>query len=81
MVSHPDRGLDEMRWAHPMRSLPEIPGYEVGMRLADCLKLTGRLPEAVAVLEALKDAADRGEIPTQTRDLETRLHLFRALAR
>ena len=32
MTTSPEFGLDAMRWAHPMRNLPEIPGYEVGMR-------------------------------------------------
>jgi pentatricopeptide repeat protein len=54
--------------------------YEVGMRLADCLKLSGRVQEGLNVLEDLKASADRGDIPTESRDLDMRLQVFRALA-
>jgi quercetin dioxygenase-like cupin family protein len=33
MSKTPEYGLDTMRWAHALCALPEIPGYEVGMRI------------------------------------------------
>jgi len=54
--------------------------YEVAMRLADCLRLSGQVQEGLNVLEDLKAAVDRGDIPSESRDLDTRLQIFRALA-
>lgn len=53
---------------------------ELELRLADCLRLDGRMHEALAVLERLQAAVHRGEITADTHDLETRLQLYRALA-
>ena len=54
--------------------------YEVDMRLADCLRLSGQVQEGLNILEDLKAAIDRGDIPSASRDLDTRLQIFRALA-
>ena len=53
---------------------------ELTMRLADCLRSTGRVQESIEVLEALQKDIERGDINVPSRDLESRLLMYRALA-
>jgi predicted negative regulator of RcsB-dependent stress response len=54
---------------------------ELSLRLADCLKLDDRLPEAVAVLEQLQQSVETGQITAPGQDIESRLQLYRALTK
>jgi len=54
--------------------------YEMSMRLADCLKMEGRYQEGIELLEALQTDVENGMISVSYRELESRLHLFRALS-
>ncbi len=54
--------------------------FELTLRLADCLKFTDRTREGLLVLEELQREVETGRIEVPSRDLESRLQIFRALA-
>jgi len=54
--------------------------FDLVKRLASSLKLAGQLPAAITVLEELQRDVDLGEVELlQGRELETMIHMYRAL--